>query len=293
MRSSVIISAIILLGLMATRADAQDASINASFDSNGGVKLDSQRTPKLTVYENPSPVQAAKPVAPATGTTPGPAPGSAKNGATGAAQNGAPQNSGQVAGAQSPATTPRPMVLSGAQPSAQAQFSGSLQSTGNPVYDDLVLKAAARHGVDPNLIFSVMRQESGFNYRAKSYKGATGLMQLMPATARRFGVQNIYDPAQNIEGGTRYLRFLLDTFNGDVGLALAGYNAGEGAVMKYGYQVPPYRETRNYVRSITAKYGHSKHTSAMVSKAAVAVKNQAPAAAAFSGGSSTRLSNNY
>ncbi|HYP30095.1 MAG TPA: lytic transglycosylase domain-containing protein [Blastocatellia bacterium] len=293
MRSSVIISAIILLGLMATRAAAQDASINASFDSNGGVKLDSQRTPKLTVYENPSPVQAAKPVAGATGTTPGPAPGSAKNGATGAAQNGAPQNSGQVAGAQSPATTPRPMVLSGAQPSAQAQFSGSLQSTGNPVYDDLVLKAAARHGVDPNLIFSVMRQESGFNYRAKSYKGATGLMQLMPATARRFGVQNIYDPAQNIEGGTRYLRFLLDTFNGDVGLALAGYNAGEGAVMKYGYQVPPYRETRNYVRSITAKYGHSKHTSAMVSKAAVAVKNQAPAAAAFSGGSSTRLSNNY
>jgi soluble lytic murein transglycosylase-like protein len=79
-------------------------------------------------------------------------------------------------------------------------------------------------------------------------------MQLMPGTARRFGVQKIYDPKQNIDGGVRYMRWLLDTFNGDVVLALAGYNAGEGAVMKYGWQVPPYRETIEYVRRITDRY---------------------------------------
>ena len=79
-------------------------------------------------------------------------------------------------------------------------------------------------------------------------------MQLMPATARRFGVTKIYDPQQNIEAGVKYMRWLLDTFNGDVVLALAGYNAGEGAVMKYGYAVPPYRETQEYVRRISARY---------------------------------------
>ena len=79
-------------------------------------------------------------------------------------------------------------------------------------------------------------------------------MQLMPATARRFGVTKIYDPQQNIEAGVKYMRWLLDTFNGDVVLALAGYNAGEGAVMKYGYNVPPYRETQEYVRRISIRY---------------------------------------
>lgn len=79
-------------------------------------------------------------------------------------------------------------------------------------------------------------------------------MQLMPATAARFGVRNIYDPEQNIEGGARYLRFLLDTFGGSVELALAGYNAGEGAVMKYGNRIPPYAETQDYVRKISAHY---------------------------------------
>jgi len=87
-----------------------------------------------------------------------------------------------------------------------------------------------------------------------SNKGARGLMQLMPFTASRFGVTNIWDPKQNIEGGARYMRFLLNLFNGDVRLALAGYNAGEGAVMKYGYQVPPYSETREYVRRIGNRY---------------------------------------
>ncbi len=289
MKSSVIMSAVIFLGLMAPGANAQDAGINMNIGSVGAGRLDAQRTPKLIVYENPSAV-AAKPAAPAPGALNTSAKkGADKGAASGAAQNEAGQNAGQVASAP-----PRPMVLSGTQSADQLNPLGGLfQTTGNAAYDELVKKSGARHGVDPNLVFSVMRQESGFNYRAKSYKGATGLMQLMPATARRFGVQNIYDPAENIEAGTRYLRFLLDTFNGDVALALAGYNAGEGAVMKYGYRVPPYRETQHYVRSISAKYGRSTHNSTLVTKTAVVAKNQPPAAASFSGGSSTRLSNNY
>jgi soluble lytic murein transglycosylase-like protein len=109
-----------------------------------------------------------------------------------------------------------------------------------------------------------MHQESGFKTRARSYKGASGLMQLMPATARRFGVTDIYDPKQNIEAGVKYMRWLLDTFNGDVVLALAGYNAGEGAVMKYGWQVPPYSETREYVRRIAARYNSVSNPGALL-----------------------------
>jgi soluble lytic murein transglycosylase-like protein len=139
-------------------------------------------------------------------------------------------------------------------------------------------------------MIAVMRQESGFNPRARSYKGATGLMQLMPATARRFGVQNIWDPAQNIEGGARYLRFLLDTFNGDVNLALAGYNAGENAVISSGFQVPRYRETQNYVKSISARYGSARQRRGQTIASADPV---APATLTFSGGGSSRLSNNY
>lgn len=131
---------------------------------------------------------------------------------------------------------------------------GAVTSTGNPRIDALLHGAAARNGVDPRLLLAVMRQESSFNARAVSNKGARGLMQLMPATARRFGVQDIFDPAQNIEGGAQYLRFLLDTFGGDVELALAGYNAGENAVARYGNRVPPYRETQDYVRRISAHY---------------------------------------
>ena len=127
-------------------------------------------------------------------------------------------------------------------------------STGNPLVDSLIVDSSARHGVDPLLIYSVMHQESSFKQRALSHKGASGLMQLMPATARRFGVTNIFDPRQNVEGGTRYMRWLLDRFRGDVRLALAGYNAGEGAVDKYGWRVPPYSETQNYVRRIFARY---------------------------------------
>ncbi|MEJ7615492.1 MAG: lytic transglycosylase domain-containing protein [Pyrinomonadaceae bacterium] len=127
-------------------------------------------------------------------------------------------------------------------------------TTGNQSVDSFIRDSGTRNGVDPVLIYAIMHQESAFKQKAVSYKGARGLMQLMPATAVRFGVRNIFDPRDNIEGGAKYMRFLLDTFDGDVPLALAGYNAGEGAVLKYGRQVPPYRETREYVRRIGERY---------------------------------------
>lgn len=127
-------------------------------------------------------------------------------------------------------------------------------TTGNPAVDGLIVESGTRNSVDPLLLYSIMHQESTFKQRALSPKGASGLMQLMPPTARRFGVTKIWDPQQNIEGGARYMRFLLDHFQGDVQLALAGYNAGEGAVMKYGYRIPPYRETQEYVRRISKRY---------------------------------------
>lgn len=127
-------------------------------------------------------------------------------------------------------------------------------STGNARVDNLIRFYGSQHGVDPYLIYCLMSQESSFNSGATSYKGAQGLMQLMPDTAARYGVTNPYDVAQNISGGTRYLRDLLKMFNGRVDLALAGYNAGEGAVMKYGNAIPPYSETKNYVKLILGRY---------------------------------------
>ncbi|MEJ7575696.1 MAG: lytic transglycosylase domain-containing protein [Pyrinomonadaceae bacterium] len=133
-------------------------------------------------------------------------------------------------------------------------------TTGSARIDELIKQNAALYGVDPYLIFCVMEQESQFNARALSPKGARGLMQLMPGTAARFGVRKISDPAENIRGGTRYLRELLTMFGGKVDLVLAGYNAGEGAVMRYGHRVPPYRETRNYVQRISTRYGRTDTT---------------------------------
>jgi soluble lytic murein transglycosylase-like protein len=127
-------------------------------------------------------------------------------------------------------------------------------TTGNGKIDNLIRHYGAQHGVDPFLIYCLMSQESSFVAAATSPKGAQGLMQLMPGTAARYGVTNPYDVAQNIQGGTRYLKDLLKMFNGRIDLALAGYNAGEGAVMKYGKTIPPYDETRNYVRLILKRY---------------------------------------
>jgi hypothetical protein len=127
-------------------------------------------------------------------------------------------------------------------------------STGRPGLDRLIRVNGSKYNVDPYLVFLVMEQESHFNAGAVSPKGARGLMQLMPGTAARFGVRRPHDPAQNISGGTRYLRELLNRFNNRVDLVLASYNAGEGAVAKFGNRVPPYRETRNYVKKISYRY---------------------------------------
>jgi soluble lytic murein transglycosylase-like protein len=118
------------------------------------------------------------------------------------------------------------------------------------VYDSLVQEHASRHALRPELVRAVIQVESGFNPRARSPKGAMGLMQLMPATARRLGVGNAYDPGENIRGGCAYLRQLLDRYDGNEQLALAAYNAGEGAVDRHGRNIPPFQETRDYVKKI-------------------------------------------
>ncbi len=122
-------------------------------------------------------------------------------------------------------------------------------------YEPLIQEHATRRALRPELVRAVIQVESGFNARALSPKGAMGLMQLMPATARSLGVNNPWDPAQNIRGGTDYLRQLLDEYDGNEELALAAYNAGAGAVAKYGRRIPPYRETRDYVRKVGAAAG--------------------------------------
>ncbi|HEX7154894.1 MAG TPA: lytic transglycosylase domain-containing protein [Thermoanaerobaculia bacterium] len=120
----------------------------------------------------------------------------------------------------------------------------------------IIADAARTHGVDPRLVAAVMRRESAWDANAKSTAGACGLMQLMPATAKFLGVADIFDVRQNIFGGTRYLRTLLDTFNGDLDLALAAYNAGPGAVEKWN-GIPPYRETQAYVAAVKSTYEKS------------------------------------
>jgi len=122
-------------------------------------------------------------------------------------------------------------------------------------FDQIIRQAAQPHGISDGLIKAVMPTESGFNTNARSPVGAQGLMQLMPATAKRFNVSNVYDPYENIFGGAKYLSWLLKRFNGNTQLALAAYNAGEGNVDKYG-GIPPFRETQDYVHRVTSRFNN-------------------------------------
>lgn len=127
-------------------------------------------------------------------------------------------------------------------------------------YDHLIQLAAKRYRLDPRLIKAMIKVESNFYQGAISPKGAIGVMQLMPQTAEKLGVRNPLDPVENIMGGSKYLRELLDMFDNDRTLALAGYNAGENAVIQYGYSIPPYRETQNYVKKVFAHYRYLNKT---------------------------------
>lgn len=138
---------------------------------------------------------------------------------------------------------------------ASATHKNADWTSGNATIDQLIRTNANRFGIDPYLVFLVIEKESRFRTRAVSPKGAMGLMQLMPGTARRLGVRKPFDAAENIRGGTQYMRELMNMFGGKVDLVLASYNAGEGAVLKYGRNVPPYRETRDYVKTIGKRYG--------------------------------------
>jgi len=124
-------------------------------------------------------------------------------------------------------------------------------------FGELIRSSSQKYGVDADLLFSVIAAESNFNSKAVSRRGARGLMQLLPATAARLGVKDIFDPAQNIDAGTRYLHELMTRYQGDLVLTLAAYNAGPGAVQHYG-RVPPYNETISYVRAIRKTYAQRK-----------------------------------
>ncbi len=143
-------------------------------------------------------------------------------------------------------------------------------AAGRAQLDEIVEQSAAAYGVDPLLVRSVMQVESNYNPNAVSPKGAMGLMQLMPSTARQLGVTNAFDVRQNIEGGVKFLRYLKSKFNDDR-LVLAAYNAGEGAVKKHGW-IPPYPETIDYVYNVGKKYGESKRMQARILEAKIAVK---------------------
>ncbi len=150
-------------------------------------------------------------------------------------------------------------VMAPAVSAAQVEnIPADIPVSGDCDLDWIIYRAGQKQGVDPRFIHAVIKQESRYDAKAVSPVGAEGLMQMMPATAKRFGLKDPFDPAANVEAGTKYLKWLLKRFDGNVSLALAGYNAGEGSVDKY-KGIPPYSETQNYVKKIVSNYGKTYH----------------------------------
>lgn len=147
-----------------------------------------------------------------------------------------------------------PFNLSSLLQTARVKGTSAAYRKYKAIYGSLVDNTAQRTGLSPALLHAVVKAESGYNPNALSPKGASGIMQLMPDTARRYGVVNIWDPQQNLDGGARYLKDLLALFNNDLRLAIAGYNAGENAVIRAGNRIPPYAETQTYVGRVVQSY---------------------------------------
>ena len=145
-----------------------------------------------------------------------------------------------------------------ASPDTRLRIPANMPTSGDAELDRIIFEAAEKQGIDPRFVHAVIWQESKYKVAARSHAGAQGLMQLMPATAKRFGCEHPDDPEENITAGTKYLSWLLKRFAGNVELVLAGYNAGEGSVDKYD-GVPPYNETQNYVKIISQRYGKLYH----------------------------------
>jgi soluble lytic murein transglycosylase-like protein len=217
-------------------------------DINSDIAAVNRRIAEITSAVAPGPTPSALPVDAATGTGPDGLPVLDPSRLSGTSFGALVQAALASQGGQ-PATDPDGIAM------AQAPNAPAPMAPGE--IDRLVSANAATWNVDPSLIKAIIANESGFNANATSNVGAQGLMQLMPGTASGLGVTDAYDPAQNVWGGTRYIRGLLDRFGGNVELAVAAYNAGPGAVEKYN-GVPPYAETQNYVQNVLASFAKYK-----------------------------------
>lgn len=217
--------------------------------------------PAATEAPKAAPAESEKPAIP---EPPQPAPEKAQEPAAPAPPPAAQEPAPAKAAPEAPAPAPQPAPLTTEQKAERIHKAATLLMEANTAlgvpkspYGQLIYEIAVRHSINPHLVAAVIHVESSFNPKAVSRKGAVGLMQLLPATARRFGLKktkDLYDPVKNLEAGVRYLKWLTNRFGGDVQKALAAYNAGEGAVDRFG-GIPPYRETQNYVKKIFGLLG--------------------------------------